>query len=112
MSTNRSGLSSLSPTSRTVAVRLPEDLAAAVEHACTQQDITPSELLRGLVSQWAYGTSQLSGPDEGYAQARSMATQLAHAALKQALKELPENHDGAKEMLQGYFREEAARRRG
>lgn len=98
-------LSSRDPSSKAVAVRLPADLAAAVEHACNENNITASELIRGLVSQWVYGKSQLAGPDEGYAQARSMATRLAHVALKQAIASLPESYDGAQQMLQGYYKE-------
>jgi len=73
--------------------------------------ITASELLRDLVRRWAYGESELSGPDHGYAQARSMAAQLAHAALKRALGELPPSHGEAAEMLRGYFGELAGARR-
>lgn len=100
----RSGLSSLDPSSKTVAVRLPADLASAVKLACAQHGMTPSEFLRSLVSEWAYGKTQLTGPDEGYTEARSMATQLAHAALKDALAGLPGDHQAARTMLQGIRR--------
>ena len=103
-----SPLSSRDPSSRPIAVRLPADLVAAVDHACAEHDISPSELIRGIVSQWAYGKTQLAGPDEGYAQARDMAVQIAHAAVQQALEALPDSHSGAKQMLEG-FRE---RRKG
>lgn len=103
-------LSSRDLTTRSIAVRLPPDLVSAIDAACAEQDITASEFLRGLVSQWAYGKSQLAGPDEGYTQARSMAAQLAHAALKRALGELPSDHDGARSMLEGYYIDQAERR--
>lgn len=110
---SRASLSSRDPTTRSIAVRLPADLAAAVDLACEQNGITASELLRDLVSRWAYGEGQLAGPDHGYTQARSMASQLAHAALKQALAALPDSHEGAAEMLQGYHGQLAgARKRG
>jgi len=96
-------------TSKSIAVRLPLDLVAAIDAACQEHGITPSEFIRGVVSQWVYGTTQLSGPDEGYAQARSMATQIAHVmmrkvhdALGEAIRELPADHAGAVEMLQGF----------
>ena len=104
-------LSSRDPTTRSIAVRLPADLVSAIDVACAEQGVTPSEFLRGLVSSWVYGKTQLAGPDEGYAQARSMAAQLAMAAVKQALAELPEDHDGARSMLEGYYNEAAKRRR-
>lgn len=104
-------LSSRDPSTRSIAVRLPGDLAAAIDAACAEQQITASEFLRGLVSQWVYGSTQLAGPDEGYAQARSMASQLAHAALRQALAQIPESHDEARSMLQGYYGEQAERRK-
>jgi hypothetical protein len=105
-------LSSQDPSNRVIAVRLPGDLASAVDAACAEQNITASEFLRGLVSSWVYGKTQLSGPDEGYAQARAMASQLAHAALRKALALVPDSHEGAQEMLQGYYAEQAERRRG
>ena len=109
----RSGgsLSSRDPSVQSVAVKLPADLIAAIDAACVEQGITKSEFLRGLVSQWVYGKSQLSGPDEGYAQARAMASQLAHAALSRALDGLPDSHETATAMLQGYLTEQANRRR-
>ncbi len=113
MSKFKSGgsLSSRDPSTQTVAVKLPADLLAALESTCEQQGLTKSEILRGLVSQWVYGKSQLSGVDEGYAQARSMATQLAHVALSRALTALPDSHGAAATMLQGHFEEQAERRR-
>ncbi len=104
-------LSSRDPSTKAIAVRLPPDLLAAIDHACAEQNITHSELLRGLVSQWAYGQSQLAGPDEGYAQARSIASRLAHAALKRALESMPESYEEGRQMLQGYYNEQAAKRR-
>ena len=106
------GLSSRTGTSKPIAVRLPNDLAAAVEQGCAAQGITPSELLRDLVAKWAYGGSALAGPDAGYTQARSMATRLAHAALAQALDSIPEEHEQARAMLEGHYNARAERRRG
>jgi hypothetical protein len=105
-------LSSRDPTSKPIAVRLPADLVAAIEHACREHNITASELLRGLVSQWVYGKTALSGPEEGYTEARSMATRLAHAALKEALEKLPLDHGRATEMLNGYYEREREERKG
>lgn len=110
-SSSRGTLSSRDPSTKSIAVRLPPDLVSAVDAACTEQGITASEFMRALVSEWAYGRSQLSGPDEGYAQARSMASQLAHAAIKKALGELPDTHEQAIEMLRGYFGELAGARK-
>jgi hypothetical protein len=90
---------------------LPADLANAIEAACAEQNITASEFLRGLVSSWFYGVSQLAGPDAGYAQAKSMASQLAHAALRKALAEIPNEHGEAVTMLQGYYGDQAERRK-
>jgi hypothetical protein len=97
------GLSSRTGGSKPIAVRLPNDLAAAVEQGCAEQGVTPSELIRGLVAQWAYGTNALAGPDAGYTEARSMATRLAYAALAQALESLPEEHSAARAMLEGHY---------
>lgn len=104
-------LSSRLSTAHTISVRLAPDLAAAVDAACEKQGTTHSEFLRDLISRWVYGESQLSGPDEGYSQARSMATQLAFVALKKALSELPDSHQAARSMLDGYHDKEAHRRR-
>lgn len=104
-------LSSRDPSTKSIAVRLPADLAAAIEAACKQHGISASEFLRGLVSQWVYGQSQLAGPDEGYTSARAMASQLAHAALRKALAELPDSHEAARTMLAGYQEEQTERRR-
>lgn len=105
------GLSSRTGHSKPIAVRLPNDLAAAVEQACEEQGITPSELLRGLVARWAYGhDAPLSGPDEGYKTARSMATRLVHALLAQAIAALPEDHEQARAMLEGHYNERASAR--
>jgi len=104
-------LSSRDLTTRVIAVRLPPDLVSAIDATCAEQGITPSEFLRGIVSSWVYGKSQLAGPDEGYTQARSMAAQLAMVAVKRALAELPEDHDGARSMLEGYYNEAAERRK-
>jgi metal-responsive CopG/Arc/MetJ family transcriptional regulator len=104
-------LSSRDPSTKPIAVRLPADLVAAIDATCIEQGITQSELLRGLVSQWVYGKTQLAGPDEGYAEARSMASRLAHAALKQALTSLPDSHEGARTMLQGFYAEQATQKR-
>jgi hypothetical protein len=82
---------------------LPADLVAAIDAACDEANITHSEFLRALVEQWAYGKSQLSGPDAGYAQARSIAAQLAHAAVRQALDNLPSTNEEARSMLEGYY---------
>lgn len=107
----QAALSSRDQTTKSIAVRLPSDLASAVAVACEQQGITASELLRALVAQWAYGQSQLAGPDAGYEQARSMASQLAHAALRQALTKLPTSYNEARSMLEGYYAEQANRRK-
>ena len=107
---NAQTLSSRDPSNKSIAVRLPPDLVAAVDAACAEQGITQSELLRTLVASWAYGESKLSGPDAGYLQGRAMAAQLAHAALRKALESLPSSPDEAHEMLQGYLGEQADRR--
>lgn len=98
-----SPLSSYNPTSKLVSTRLPADLAAAVEHACREHNISPSELLRNLVSEWVYGKGTLSGPEAGYAEARSMGTRLAFVALKEALKLVPLDHERGVAMLQGHY---------
>lgn len=97
-----SSLSSLDPSSRVIAVRLPSDLLAAVDAECIAKDITPSEFLRGLVSTWVYGDTQLKGPDEGYAQARAMASQIAHVAVQRALETMPSDFNGARTLLEGH----------
>lgn len=99
----RASLSSRDPTNKPIAVRLPSDLLAAIEAACEEHGITQSEFIRGLISEWAYGKTQLSGPDEGYSQARSMAAQLAHLAVTQAINNLPASHEEALGMLQGAY---------
>jgi predicted DNA binding CopG/RHH family protein len=106
-----SSLSSLDPSSRVIAVRLPSDLLAAVDTECAAKGITSSEFLRGLVSTWVYGDTQLRGPDEGYAQARSMASQIAHGAVQKALDNLPGDHDEARSMLEGYRTDRSNRKK-
>ncbi len=103
MPPNTGALSSRDPSTKSIAVRLPAHLVSAVEAACAEQGITASELLRALIEQWAYGSNPLAGPDAGYERARSMASQLAHAALASALKSIPDDHDDAKTMLEGYY---------
>jgi hypothetical protein len=105
-------LSSRDPSTRSIAVRLPSDLSAAIDAYCAEHNTTASELLRGLVSAWVYGESALSGPDAGYTQAKSMASQIAHAALRDALASVPDTHEGAQAMLKGYYESQADRRRG
>lgn len=105
------GLSSRDPSTKSIAVRLPPHLASAVAAACEEQGITASELIRALIEQWAYGTTPLAGPDAGYQRARGMASQIAHAALRNALESLPASHAEASTMLQGYLGEQAERRK-
>lgn len=104
-------LSSRDPSTRSVAVRLPPHLASAVDAATEEQGITASELIRALIEQWAYGSTPLAGPDAGYERARSMAAQMAHAALRSALGSLPATHDEANAMLEGYQGELAGARK-
>jgi hypothetical protein len=109
MASNRPALTDTG--SRPIAVRLPNDLVALVESACAQNGLTISELIRALVTQWASGEVSLSGPSEGYTQARSMASQLAMRALQQALRELPETHEEAVTTLQGLQEDFAEQRK-
>lgn len=95
--------SSRDPSCKAISVRLSGDLCAALEDACAQQGITQSEFLRELIHSWCYGKSQLQGPSDGYRQARSMATQLALAALKNAIAELPDTPEGAAQMLEDTY---------
>mgnify|MGYP001599690075 FL=1 len=99
--TGAASLSSNDPTTRVIAVRLPADLLAAVDAECSAKDITASEFLRGLVSTWVYGSTSLAGPDEGYAQARALAGRIAHAAVQNALEQIPSDLNGARAMLEG-----------
>jgi hypothetical protein len=95
--------SSRDPSARTIAVRLSGDLCSAVEEACSAQGITVSEFLREMIHAWCYGQSQLQSPSDGYRQARSMATQLANAAISRALADLPDTPEGATQMLGEFY---------
>lgn len=112
---NRLGLSSRDSSSKTIGVRLPHHLDQMVRTACENQRTTPSEFLRALVEHWALPNQDapggLSGPDLGYAVARSKATQIAHKVLQDAIAALPSDAEELDAMLQEHHAERAEARR-
>jgi hypothetical protein len=109
---NKKGLSSADSSTEMLSTRVPGELAAAVRTLCEEQGISPAELLRSIVESHVYGkTGGLSGPDDGYRTARSMASQIAHALLGDAIAKLPETHDEMVAMLQTYYKDLAAKRK-
>lgn len=93
-----------------LAVRLPDDLDALVRSRAESEGLTTSELLRSIVSQWAYGTMPSVG--EGYVAARNVAIQAAHVALSNAFADsMPETYEEAIRLLQdGLMRKRPKRR--
>lgn len=82
-----------------LAVRLPDDLDALVRSRAESESLTTSELLRSIVSQWAYGTTPSVG--EGYFAARNVAIKAARVALAHAFAEaMPETYEEAIQLMQ------------
>lgn len=108
---NKKGLSSADPSSETLSVRVSGELANAVHAFCEQQGIQVGEFLRSAIESGIFGKQGLSGPDLGYQSARSMAAQIAHAVLSDALGKLPETHEEMVAMLQSYYASLADKRR-
>jgi hypothetical protein len=95
-----------------IAVRLPDDLDALVRSRAESEGLTTSELLRSIVSQWAYGAAPSVG--EGYLAARQVAIQAAHVALSHAFaEEMPQTYEEALTLLQEglAFKAKARRKR-
>jgi hypothetical protein len=76
-----------------ICVRLPEDLDVAIRTRGAAEGLSPSEMLRSIITQWAYGSTP--SVDEGYRQARSIAVRLAHEAIARAFDQLPEGYEEA-----------------
>lgn len=76
-----------------ICARLPHDLDAAVRMRATSEGLSPSEMLRAIVSQFIY--AEVPATSEGYLQARALAARLAHEALARTLAQMPDNYDEA-----------------
>ena len=74
-------------------VRIPADLDEQFRMQCDAVGMNASEAIRLLITQWIGG--QAPTVEEGYAEARSIAAQLAHAVVTRALQELPETAEEA-----------------
>ncbi len=93
-----------------MAVRLPDDLEALIRTRAESEGLTTSELLRSIVSQWAYGTMPSVG--EGYNAAKAVAIKAAHVALSHAFAEaMPETYEEAIQLMQEGLSHASARRR-
>ncbi len=76
-----------------VCVRLPDDLDVALRQRAEAEGLSVSELLISMLSHWVYGSTP--SVDEGYKQARSLATKLAHEAVSRAIDDLPSTYEEA-----------------
>ena len=83
-----------------ICSRLPPDLDAAVRDRAMAEGLSPSEMLRLIVQQWAYGS--MATADEGYFQARQLAQHLAHVVLQAAINQLPQTYEEAMAIIKQY----------
>lgn len=79
------------------ACRLPVELHAGIEGRAIAEGISPSELVRNVLFNWLYG--QEPSANEGYYQARGIASQIAHFALEEAIESLPSSYEEMVELL-------------
>lgn len=73
---------------------IPDDLHALIENERVRDGLPSiSETVRRILTFHFYGQATTIGVDNGYVQARSMATSLAKACLFQALANLPRTYE-------------------
>lgn len=87
----------MSTKNQVIAVRLPPDLLAMLDATIARTNTSASEIMREALHRLLYadGSSQVSGLDDGYAQARRDATRIAFAAMTAGLAAIPEDRDDA-----------------
>jgi len=77
-----------------VGFRLAADMRAQIEQICLTHGITLSEWIRSACVAALGNTAMgLGGVEEGYAQARGLATQLAHSLINHARDLLPSTYE-------------------
>lgn len=77
-----------------VGFRLGPELRAQIEQICVTHGITLSEWIRSACVAALGNTAMgLGGVEEGYAQARGLATQLAHSLINHARDLLPPTYE-------------------
>jgi hypothetical protein len=83
-----------------ICARLAPELVDAIDAAAAVQNVTRAEMIKAVLEGYFFGTDQtLVGADAGYVQARRMATQIAHAMLRRAAREMPDDVDSAMMMV-------------
>jgi hypothetical protein len=81
-----------------IAFRLPADLDEAVRERALAEGLSMSEMLRSIVSQWAYGSTPSA--DAGYFQARGVAVAAAHEVLRKVFDQfLPTSYEQALQLV-------------
>lgn len=83
--------------SQMICARLDLELAQLVDQACVNEGIGRSELLRNVLTQWAYGT--MPSADDGYRRAVRMVPQLTILLLSQVIDRLPATAEEAQALL-------------
>lgn len=81
-----------------ICAKLPEDLVFAVNDRATAEGMSVSELVRHALTAFLFG--QISGPEEGYRQARMVAWTLMQRAMKIGMDNVPDTYQGYLEMLE------------
>lgn len=80
-----------------ICARLDVELSQLVDQACINEGITRTELVRNVLTQWAYGT--IPSADEGYRQALRMAPQLTLLLMTRVIEQMPPTLEEAQQLL-------------
>lgn len=80
-----------------LCVRLDAELVQMIDQAAANEGIARSEILRNVLTQWAY--SNIPSADEGYRQALRMGPMLALALIRRAEQSLPMTLEEAQAFL-------------
>lgn len=80
-----------------LCARLDVELAQIVDQACVNEGIGRSELIRNVLTQWAYGT--MPSADDGYRQALRVVPQLVNLLLARVVSQLPATYEEAQALL-------------
>lgn len=71
-----------------ICAKLPEDLEYALRDRAEAEGISVSEITRHAIAAFVFGS--IPGAQEGYAQAKRLATQMALQAMHNGLASLPD----------------------
>jgi predicted DNA-binding protein len=84
---------------RLINIRIPDEWYAQIKQFSDENNITLSEYIRGLIAAnlegMPSGMLSLGGFQEGYQQARALASKLAHGMLGEAQRLLPDSYEEA-----------------